>query len=66
MVYLGRPYHFKFFRGCLPQIVLGPFLNSLTHFYFSIFRFDSFRTNVAILGSAEIFTSKNREENHVL
>ena len=23
---LGRPYHFKFFKGCLPQILLGPFL----------------------------------------
>ena len=30
MVSLSRPYHFKFFRGCLPQIVLGPFLNTLT------------------------------------
>ena len=27
----SRPYHFKFFKGCLPQILLGPFLNSLTH-----------------------------------
>ena len=23
--------HFKFFKGCLPQIVPGPFLNTLTH-----------------------------------
>ena len=30
MVCLGRAYHhFKFFKGCLPQILLGPFLNSL-------------------------------------
>ena len=28
---VGRPYHFKFFKGCLPQILLGPFLNTLTH-----------------------------------
>ena len=28
---LGKPYHFKFFKGCLPQILLGPFLNILTH-----------------------------------
>ena len=21
----------KFFKGCLPQILLGPFLNTLTH-----------------------------------
>ena len=27
----SRPYHFKFFKGCLPQMLLGPFLNTLTH-----------------------------------
>ena len=31
MVCLGRTYHFKFFKGCLPQILLGPFLNTLSH-----------------------------------
>ena len=29
MVCLSRPYHFKFLKGCLPQISLGPFLNTL-------------------------------------
>ena len=24
----------KSFKGCLPQILLGPFLNTLTHIYF--------------------------------
>ena len=28
---LNRPYHFKFFKGCLPQILLGLFLNTLSH-----------------------------------
>ena len=28
---LKRLYRFKFFKGCLPQILLGPFLNKLTH-----------------------------------
>ena len=27
MVCLGRPYHFKFFKACFPQILLGLFLN---------------------------------------
>ena len=27
----GIQYHFKFFKGCLPQILLSPFLNTLTH-----------------------------------
>ena len=31
MVCLSRPYHLNFFRGCLPQILLGPFLNTLSH-----------------------------------
>ena len=29
MVGLGRPYRFKFFKGCLPQILFGSFLNTL-------------------------------------
>ena len=33
MICLGRPYHFKFFKGCLPQILLGPFLNTLTDLF---------------------------------
>ena len=28
---LSRLYHFKFFKGCLPQILFGPFLNTLSH-----------------------------------
>ena len=24
-------YYFKFFKGCLPQILLGPFLNALCY-----------------------------------
>ena len=30
MVYLNRPYRFKFFKGCLSQILLDPFLNTLS------------------------------------
>ena len=29
MVCLDRPCQFKLFKGCLPQILLGPFLNNL-------------------------------------
>ena len=42
MVCLNRPYHFKFFKGCLPQIPLGPFLNTLSHIYIN-FEVLSFR-----------------------
>ena len=30
---LGRPYPFKFFKGCLPQILLGPLLNTLSQLF---------------------------------
>ena len=30
MVCLSRSYHFKFLKGYLPQISLGPFLNTLS------------------------------------
>ena len=30
MACLGKPYLFKFFKGCLQQILIGPLLNTLT------------------------------------
>ena len=30
-IWSGRPHRFKFFQRCLPQTLLGPFLNTLTH-----------------------------------
>ena len=36
MVCLSRPYHFKSFKGSLPQILLGPFLNILTQIRISM------------------------------
>ena len=30
ILYLDGPYRFKFFKGSLPQILLDPFLNTLT------------------------------------
>ena len=32
MVCLSRPYQLNFFKSCLPQILLGPYLNTLIHF----------------------------------
>ena len=34
---ISRPYHFKFFKGCLSQILLGPFLNTLIQISHSVF-----------------------------
>ena len=33
MVYLSKPYPLKFFKDCHPQILLGAFLNILSHMY---------------------------------
>ena len=32
-LYSSRLYHFKFFKGCYPQILLCTFLNTLTYFW---------------------------------
>ena len=36
MVYLNRQFHFKFIKGCLPQIFLGPLYNTLSQIWFSV------------------------------
>ena len=37
MVYLGGPYHsLKIFKGCLAQILLGPFLSTLIQVYVAL------------------------------
>ena len=33
MVCLSKQYLFKFFEGCLPQLLLGPLLNTLSHIF---------------------------------
>ena len=30
-IFLSRPYHFKLFKDCLPQNLLSPLLNTLSH-----------------------------------
>ena len=44
MVCLSRTYHFTFFKGCLPQILLGPLLSTLSQIWedrFSVLTFFS-------------------------
>ena len=36
LIWLGRPYHFNFIKNGLPQLLLGPFLNTLTHMKVSV------------------------------
>ena len=33
MVCLNRPYQLRFFKGCIPKILLGPFLNTLSQVF---------------------------------
>ena len=35
MICLSRAYPFKFFESCLPEILVGPFLNTLFHIIIS-------------------------------
>ena len=45
MICLSRPYLFKSFKGCLPQILLGPFLNTLPHLYDPLYRGHKFNVD---------------------
>ena len=46
------PYHFKFFKGSLPQILLGPLLNALTQMFME------FRTVFRKISVMELIFSK--------
>ena len=49
MVYLSRPYPFKYFKGCLPQNLLSPLLNTLSHLILmSSWRFTNLKENSLI------------------
>ena len=37
-IWLSRQYPFKFFKGCLPQILLDSFLNTLPYFFLKLIR----------------------------
>ena len=36
---LGRPHPFELFKGCLPQILLSSFLNTITQIFISLTHF---------------------------
>ena len=33
VIWSNRPYHFKYFKGCLPEILLGPLLNTFSQIF---------------------------------
>ena len=41
IVRLSKPYHLKFFKGCLPKILLGPLLNTLPRMIEAIGNFEN-------------------------
>ena len=61
MVCLSRAYHFKFLKGCLPQISVGPYLNTLSHIQVTS---DCSNVNVAFLDIND--ESKNDSEYNKL
>ena len=56
MAYLSRPYPFQFFKGCLPQIWLSPFLNTLSNICFSRLATDSLHLSTASSNGTLIHT----------
>ena len=54
MVFLGRPNHWRFFKGCLLQILLGLFLNTLTHLIFFLKNFKTCFDKFALLEEKRI------------
>ena len=51
MFCLSRPYTFKFFKGCLPQILLGPLLNTLSQMLHDLARMSPYSAK----GTEQIF-----------
>ena len=41
IVRLSKPYHLKFFKACLPKILLGPLLNTLPRMIEAIGNFEN-------------------------
>ena len=66
--FLRRPYPFKVFKGCLPQILLGPFLNS----WLNLFFINPFLANIPILyplktpGNVIQWTKKPKEPQFLI
>ena len=75
MVWLSRPYTFKLFKGCLPQILPGPLLNTWTHIeyplsilYLSGILLDSklnFESNIGSLSRKEGQEINTRLKNYL-
>ena len=56
----------KFFKGCLPQILLGPFLNTLSHFVSKTF---VLKATIVVacrirLGLCDLFSTNRRIYHH--
>ena len=56
--WLSRPYHFKFFKDCLPQILLGPLLSS-------IFFLEIYLLHFIIISLVLVLKLKNKRLNNI-
>ena len=61
MICLSRPYLFKFFKGCLPQILLGPLLNTFYHLIDIVFMVKTFRDQTS-KRNGKIFLNKLEQD----
>ena len=70
---VGRPYHFKLFKGCLPPILLGLFLNSNLK-YLDPYEIRNFQVSISTIFKEVQYTQisfsnkhlshKNSQKNH--
>ena len=66
MVCLSKLHNFKFFKGCLPQILLGPFLNTYLLYIYSLHLFFTFN-NIPFLNlQLKFHTSGNVQKETTL
>ena len=60
------PYHFKFFKSCLRQIVIGPFLNTLPHMQIHLKTVNMYHTghmvNQPVNVSNQILSQQNLQQ----
>ena len=53
MVYFKQTMPLNFFKGCFPQILIGPFLNILTHLISKVHQMGESIKNLLVLSSTE-------------
>ena len=60
---IWRPYHLKFFKGCPPHILLGPFLNTLTQLFKTFWKYLHNQPRLASLLKKDIRCIRDEDDD---